>query len=68
MGVTMTGWIVASVLYILAAMWVPITLQLADGVGRRPKSFFHRFVVPVLLTIFWPIALGVAIGEWWLYR
>lgn len=65
----MTGWIVAAAIYVVAMLWVPITLAMANQRFRRGKRrFFKAIVGPALYTVFWPIALIVAIIEWWWYR
>lgn len=65
----MTGWIVAAAIYAVAALWVPITLGMANkGTLRGKRYFFRDRVMPLLYTIFWPIALLVAIIEWMIYR
>ena len=62
----MLGWIVAAVIYVVAAIWVPITLALANkDVLRGRRYFFRDRVLPLFYTIFWPIALLV---EWAFYR
>jgi predicted PurR-regulated permease PerM len=64
----MTGWIVAAAIYAVAAVWVPITLAMANrNVLRPPRGFFNRVIVPAFYIILWPLALCVALFEWGRY-
>lgn len=61
------GWIVAIVLYVLAAVWVPVSIKASgddvwDG-GGLGGGVFLRYVFPVLLMIFWPLTLVGAVGS-----
>ena len=57
------GWIVAIVLYVLAAVWVPVSIKSGgDSIwGGLGGGVFLKYIFPVLLMIFWPFTLVGAI-------
>jgi hypothetical protein len=58
-----TGWIVAIAVYVVAMLWVPVTVRAAGNKfwGNKSEGLVWRVIMPPVMLVFWPFTLVFAI-------